>query len=248
MKPLNCLRFDGGCICSTASNIFFHGLRPIGVSQYPSQSVSLTAHSHLTGLRVKPLSFNNVKILLSIAKCSSHELEKAPMSLMYTSASSTSWKMFSITSWAKSGEHLSPIGNLLYLNLPKGVAIVHKSFDSSSNSKVQYCIEISNLLKNLYPLRLFRMSPIMGSGSWFLFAILFNSLKSLTQRTLPSFLGVIKVGDAHSLAHWGDNTPILTRWFNSFLNASRWITGIEYGIKCFGTAPDIKLMWNFLWG
>jgi hypothetical protein len=33
-------------------------------------------------------------------------------------------------------EHLSPIGNLLYLNLPKGVAIVHKFFDSSSNSNV----------------------------------------------------------------------------------------------------------------
>jgi hypothetical protein len=38
-----CLRFVGGCICSTASIFFFHGLRPIGVSQYPSQSVSLTA-------------------------------------------------------------------------------------------------------------------------------------------------------------------------------------------------------------
>ncbi len=80
MKPLNCLRFVGGCISSTASIFFFHGLRPIGVSQYPSQSVSLTAHSHLSGLTVKPLSCNNVKILLSSAVYSTHELEEAPRS------------------------------------------------------------------------------------------------------------------------------------------------------------------------
>jgi hypothetical protein len=27
---------------------------------------------------------------------------------------------------------------------------------------------------------------------------------------------------------------------------SRWITGIAYGLKCFGTAPGTKSMWNFL--
>jgi hypothetical protein len=77
MKPLNCLRFVGGCICSTASIFFLHCLRPFGVSQYPSQSVSLTAYSHLSGLTVKLLSCNNVKILLSSVICSSHEVEKA---------------------------------------------------------------------------------------------------------------------------------------------------------------------------
>ncbi len=149
---------------------------------------------------------------------------------------------------AKLGEHLIPIGNLLYLNLPKGIAIVHKSFGSSSNSKVLYCIEISNLVKNFYPLRLLRMSLIMGSGYCCLFTTLFNSLRSLTQQTLLSFLGAIKVGDDHSLAPWGDNTPILTRWINSLLKASRWITSITYGLECFGTALCIKSLWNFLWG
>jgi hypothetical protein len=45
-----------------------------------------------------------------------------------------------------------------------------------------------------------RISHIIGSGYYFLFTTLFNSLKSLTQRTLPSVLGVMKVGLAHSLA------------------------------------------------
>ncbi len=57
---------------------------------------------------------------------------------------------------------MSPIGNILYLNLPKAVANVHKYFDSSSNS--EDCIEIPNLVKILYPLRLLRMSPIMGTS------------------------------------------------------------------------------------
>ena len=35
-----------------ASTFFFQGLRPSGVSQKPSQSVSWTAHSHLSGLIV----------------------------------------------------------------------------------------------------------------------------------------------------------------------------------------------------
>ncbi len=96
-------------------------------------------------------------------------------------------------------ENLSPIVNLLYLNFSKGVAIVHTSFDSSSNSKVEYCIEIPNLVKNVYPLHLIRISPIRGSRYYFLFTTLFISLRLLTQWTLSSFLGVIKVGDAHSL-------------------------------------------------
>ncbi len=58
---------------------------------------------------------------------------------------------------------------------------------------------MSNLVKNLYPLCLLRISHMIGSGYCFLLAPLFNSRKSLTQRTLPSFLGVINVGEAHSL-------------------------------------------------
>jgi hypothetical protein len=72
---------------------------------------------------------------------------------------------------------LRPISNLLYLNLPQGVTIVHKSFDSSSSSKELYCIEISNLVKILYPLHCLKMSPIVGSGYCFLFTTLFSSLR-----------------------------------------------------------------------
>ena len=50
--------------------------------------------------------------------------------------SSSSQKMFSIVSWAKSGEHFKPIGGMLYRYLPNGVMIMVASFDSSSSSKV----------------------------------------------------------------------------------------------------------------
>jgi hypothetical protein len=70
---------------------------------------------------------------------------------------------------------------------------------------------MSNFVKNLYPLRRRKMSMIIGSGYCFLRTASFNSCKSLTQRTLPSFLGVINVGDAHSLAPCGDHTPISTK-------------------------------------
>jgi hypothetical protein len=37
-----------------ASIFFFHGFKPVGVSQKSNQSVSLTVHSHFKGLTVKP--------------------------------------------------------------------------------------------------------------------------------------------------------------------------------------------------
>ena len=72
-------------------------------------------------------------------------------------------------------------------------------------------MDMSNLEKNLYPLRRRKMSIIIGSGYCFLQTTLCNSRKSLTQQTLPSFLGVINVGDAHSLEPCGDKTPISTK-------------------------------------
>jgi hypothetical protein len=69
---------------------------------------------------------------------------------------------------------------------------------------------MSNLVKNLYPLRLRKISHMIGSGYCFLLTTLFNSRKSQTQWTLPSFWGVINVGQAHSLAPCGDKTPIST--------------------------------------
>jgi len=60
----------------------------------------------------------------------------------------------------------------------------------------------------LYPVCLLRMSWILGRGYCLLLTTSFSSLKSLTQRTLPSFLGVIKVREAHFLAPCADNTPM----------------------------------------
>jgi hypothetical protein len=107
-----------------------------------------------------------------------------------------------------SGEHLRPIGNLLYLNLPKGVEMVQRSLDSSFSSNVQYCIEISILVKNLYPVRFLRISWIIGRGYCWRLTTLSNSLRSLTQWTLSSFWGMIKVGEEHSLAPCGCKAPI----------------------------------------
>jgi hypothetical protein len=129
--------------------------------------------------------------------------------------------MFSITSWAKSGEHLRPIGNLLYLNLPKGVEMVQRSLDSSFGSNVQYCIEISILVKNLYPVRFLRISCIIGRGYCWRLTTLSNYLRPLTQWILPSFWGVIKEGEDHLLAPCGCKTPISQRCINSFLKASK---------------------------
>ena len=53
---------------------------------------------------------------------------------------------------------MRPIGNTLYLYLPKGVTIVVRSFDSSSSSKVYYCIEMLILVKKEYPDLFFKMS------------------------------------------------------------------------------------------
>jgi hypothetical protein len=43
----------GACMLRTASIFLCHGFRPVGVSQHPNQSVSWTAHSHLSGSMVK---------------------------------------------------------------------------------------------------------------------------------------------------------------------------------------------------
>ena len=94
----------------------------------------------------------------------------------------------------------------MYLNSPKGVEMVQKYLDSSSSSNVQYCIEMSILVKNLYPEHLLGISWIIGRGYCLCLTTVFNYLESLTQQTLPSFLGVIKVGEDHSLDPCGLNS------------------------------------------
>jgi hypothetical protein len=61
---------------STAS-IFFHGFSQMEVSQWPSQSASLTAYSNLSGLTLNSLSCSLVNMVRSSAICSSQEWEKA---------------------------------------------------------------------------------------------------------------------------------------------------------------------------
>ena len=74
---------------------------------------------------------------------------------------------------------------------------------------------------------------MIGSGYCLRNTTLFSSLRSLTHLTVLSFLGVIKVGEPHSLAPVGDSTPMLTRRSNSFLKAAKWILGTGYGLLCF---------------
>ena len=71
---------------------------------------------------------------------------------------------------------------------------------------------------------------MIGSGYCFLKTTLFNYPKSLTQQTLPYFLGAIKIGEAHSLAPCGDKMPFFTKCNSSFLKALRCITGTGYGL------------------
>ncbi len=105
---------------------------------------------------------------------------------------------------------------------------------------------MSNVVRNSYPLRRRKISHMIGSGYCFLLTTLFNFRKSLTQSTLPSFGGVINVGETHSLAPCGDKTPIFTKCINSFLKALRCITGTGYGLACLAMAPVIKSIWNFV--
>ncbi len=91
---------------------------------------------------------------------------------------------------------------------------------------------MSILVKNLYPERLLRISWIIGRGYCIRLTTLFNSLKSLTQWTLPSFLGVIKVEEDHSFAPCGCRD----RCLKSFSKVSKWITGTGYGLACLGLA------------
>ena len=60
------------------------------------------------------------------------------------------------------------------------------SFDSSSSSKVQYCIEISSLKKKLYPLHRDSMSDMIRSGS----ASVYNFVE-FTEVTDPPYSAIL---------------------------------------------------------
>ncbi len=112
------------------------------LSHYPSQSVSLTVHSHLSGLMINPFLHSQHKMVANSLMCWFQSVEKAPTSLFiwlhkiiwilviwflimwihvmgihiyHMNSSSIFWQYISIITWAMSREHLSPIGSLKYL-------------------------------------------------------------------------------------------------------------------------------------
>ncbi len=74
------LREHGGSCSRMAEMRFFHGLRPMGVNQYPSQLVSWKAHSHLRGLIVNPFALRQDNTLSIVTRCPYQVLEKIPIS------------------------------------------------------------------------------------------------------------------------------------------------------------------------
>ena len=59
---------------------------------------------------------------------------------------------------------------------------------------------------------------------------LFNSLKSEMNRMVPSFLGMINVGQAHSLRFTRFRTPTFTSLASSTLSVASWIFGMGNGL------------------
>jgi hypothetical protein len=89
------------------------------------------------------------------------------------------------------------------------------------------------------------MSVIISNGYYLHLMTLFNWHKSLIKRTLPSFLGMMNEGDAHSLSCCAARTPILKRWSSSFLKVFKWIQGTGYGLECTGLAFGSMTMYTF---
>ncbi len=103
---------------------------------------------------------------------------------------------------------------------------------------------MSSFVKNLYPERLHKISIIIGNGYCLRLMTLFSWCKLLIQNTLPSFLGMMNEGDAHSLS----KRPILTRWLSSVLKVFKWIQGTGYDLECAGLAFGSMSMCTFLCG
>ena len=104
---------------------------------------------------------------------------------------------------------------------------VVSSFLLSSNSKHQYCMLKSNLVKYLYPLCCLITFCIFGRGYCFRNTLLFNSRKSVTICILSSFLGLQNEGAAHQLSSvLLVITPSSIMFCSSFLNISLYLYGI----------------------
>ena len=98
-----------GCHFQNVLNFWFQGLSPVGVSQWPSQSVSLTVNLHLRGLTVNPFSTSLVMILSNNVIWCFNVWLKGPISSIHTYASSILRIIFLIACSLMSGKHISPI-------------------------------------------------------------------------------------------------------------------------------------------
>ena len=82
----------------------------------------------------------------------------------------------------------------------------------------------------LKPSSLSNKSCILGIGNGLRLIRLFSSRKSEINRTVPSFLGMINVGAAHSEWLIFLSTPNLHRRYISNFTVISYDLGIEYGL------------------
>ena len=73
---------------------------------------------------------------------------------------------------------------------------------------------MSIFVRYVKPCLLCMITGILGKKYLDLFNNLFNLQKSDTHQTLPSFLGMMTVGNTHSLLGTCSKTPLLMRWFS----------------------------------
>ena len=81
---------------------------------------------------------------------------------------------------------------------------------------------------------------IFGIGNGFLTTCLFTSLKLLMKRTVLSFLGIMKEGDAHADAGRNSNTPRSQCLFNSLNIVSLCTLGTGNGLPWYGLMPSFN--------
>jgi hypothetical protein len=107
-----------------------------------------------------------------------------------------------------------------------------------------------SVVKYLYPEHfLCKISLIIGNGYCLHLLTLFSwHGELLIQHTLPSFLGMMNEGDAHSISCWDVQTLIFTRWLSSILKVFKWIQGTGYGLEHTGLAFGSMSMCTFLCG
>jgi hypothetical protein len=86
------------------------------------------------------------------------------------------------------------------------------------------------------------MVLVLGIGYGLRTIRLLSSLKSYIVRTVWSFLGIMKEGEAHLDDGCHFSTTITIRRSISFIRVALCIFGIEYDLPLFGLAPSLNSM------